>query len=479
MVIFDCEKKDGIAELISSKASVVFDSQLITSANPDATKSIASLLTIDNPNQIDLFYLDAILASTGWNKNDDVFDKFETWKAKRTPIDKPFNFMHDGNDIIGHITSSIVVSQEGKIVGDDTPLDDIPENFDVLVSSVIYKKWPEENRTEEISEIIKEIGEGKWFVSMECLFPSFDYAVIDEAGNQYTITRNEHTSFLTKHLRVYGGTGVYQNHKIGRLLRDFTFCGKGLVNQPANPRSIIFNDSIIFNGSEASVKMFSETEGKNTMSDEKLETKISDLEKQIASLTEENKTLKAQAEEEAKQGYEDKIAALEAEITTIKAQLSEKETTVAELQKSSEEANKALASKEEELNKIKTEMIVASRTNKLTQAGLSTEEVATVLAKWQSVDEAMFDEVVTLHAEAKKNCAKKDEMKEECSKSSDELEDDKAAADTPATVEVAEEPNDKSLATEGENPEEAKAQTLEVTKAGLRKLFKTTRNKKQ
>ena len=158
MVIFECEKKDGIAELISSKASVVFDSQLITSANPDATKSIASLLTIDNPNQIDLFYLDAILASTGWNKNDDVFDKFETWKAKRTPIDKPFNFMHDGNDIIGHITSSIVVSQEGKIVGDDTPLDDIPENFDVLVSSVIYKKWPEENRTEEISEIIKEIG---------------------------------------------------------------------------------------------------------------------------------------------------------------------------------------------------------------------------------------------------------------------------------------------------------------------------------
>ena len=299
MVIFEQERKDGIAELVSSKASIVFDTQLITKPTPKDDKSIAALLEIDNPGQIDLFYLNCILASTGWNKNDDVFDKYETWRARATPVDKPFNFMHDGNDIIGHITGSLAISQQGQTIDDDVELNNLPDDFDLLVSSVIYKRWPGEDRTEEIAQLIKEIGEDKWFVSMECLFPGFDYALIDENGNQHIIKREESTAFLTKYLRVYEGTGNYQGYKIGRLLRDFTFSGKGLVDRPANPRSIIFNDSMIFNGSEASVNMFTETEGSNTMTDEK-DTKISDLEKQIASLVEENKTLKTQADEEVK-----------------------------------------------------------------------------------------------------------------------------------------------------------------------------------
>src|SRR5688572_18028326 len=41
--------------------------------------------------QVDLFYLDSLLASIGWNLNDDVFDRIEVWKARATPEDKPFN----------------------------------------------------------------------------------------------------------------------------------------------------------------------------------------------------------------------------------------------------------------------------------------------------------------------------------------------------------------------------------------------------
>ena len=48
-----------------------------------------------NEDQIDLYYLKSILVSTGWNKNDDVFDSKELWAAKNTPEDKPFNFMHN------------------------------------------------------------------------------------------------------------------------------------------------------------------------------------------------------------------------------------------------------------------------------------------------------------------------------------------------------------------------------------------------
>lgn len=484
MVIFPQEQIDGIAELISSKASITFDSPLtITKDSSKIEKSIATILEIENPNQIDLHYLDAILVSTGWNKNDDVFDKYETWKARKTPVDKPFNFMHDGNDIIGHITGSVPISQDtGSIIADDTELDDIPDNFDILVSSVIYKHWPDEDRIEEIQEVINEVNEGKWSVSMECLFPSFDYAIIDTEGNQHIIQRNETTAFLTKYLRAYDGEGVYQNCKIGRLLRNFTFSGKGLVDRPANPRSIIFNDSILFNGSEASVKVFSETEGNITMADEK-DTKISDLEKQIASLTTENKSLKAQAEEEAKKGYEDKIAALEAEIASIKTQLSEKEVTVAELQKTQDENSQALASKEAELTQIKAEMVKTARASKLAQAGVEADKVDEVLAKWSAASDEMFDEIVTLYTEAKKNCAKdkedmKDMEKEDCSKADETPETDQADASTPEEVVVVEEPKDKSLATAGETPEDATVKVQETAKASLMKsVFKTTRTK--
>ena len=47
--------------------------------------------------------------------------------------------------------------------------------------------------------------------------------------------------FLHKHLRAYGGKGGYEDHKIGRLLRNIVFSGKGFVNKPANPDSVIFD----------------------------------------------------------------------------------------------------------------------------------------------------------------------------------------------------------------------------------------------
>ena len=40
------------------------------------------------------------------------------------------------------------------------------------------------------------------------------------------VPRSEQTSFLTKYLRSYGGSGEYDGARIYRVLRDFTFSGK-------------------------------------------------------------------------------------------------------------------------------------------------------------------------------------------------------------------------------------------------------------
>ena len=67
---------------------------------------------------------------------------------------------------------------------------------------------------ERMNNIIEEIEEGKWFVSMECMFPNFDYALRDSQGESKIVRREEASAFLTKHLRAYGGTGKYEGYTV-------------------------------------------------------------------------------------------------------------------------------------------------------------------------------------------------------------------------------------------------------------------------
>ena len=73
------------------------------------TKSIAAY------SDKDLYYVQSILVSSNWNKNDDIFDKAEVWAAKNTPEDKPTNLEHDENTIIGHIVSNWPIDESGEV----------------------------------------------------------------------------------------------------------------------------------------------------------------------------------------------------------------------------------------------------------------------------------------------------------------------------------------------------------------------------
>ena len=149
--------------------------------------------------------------------------------------------MHDENDIIDHITGSYVLTKEGKAVADDDP--ERPDEFDIITQGVLYNSWTGEENKDRMEKIIAEIKEGKWYVSMECLFAGFDYALIVEKGVAKVLPRVEASAFLTKHLRAYGGTGEYEGYKLGRALSNIAFSGKGLVSKPANPRSVILSKS--------------------------------------------------------------------------------------------------------------------------------------------------------------------------------------------------------------------------------------------
>lgn len=242
--IFKAEHESGLTELISTQASIAYVApvEFRTDDSVNVDKAVLSTLTrATNNGQVDLHYLKSILATVGWNKNDDVFDKAEIWLARATPEDKPFNFEHNAKDIIGHITSNFAIDLNSRTIPDNTPVYELPDVFHIAVSSVLYKYWPDKELVERMQKIIDEITKGEWFISMEALFDNFDYAVVDEEGKNYVVARTDASAFLTKHLRVYGGSGQFDNKKVGRLLRNIVFSGKGLVRKPANPHSIIFD----------------------------------------------------------------------------------------------------------------------------------------------------------------------------------------------------------------------------------------------
>jgi hypothetical protein len=415
-------------------------------------------LADSNPDQIDLYYLDSVLVSTGWNKNDDVFLSEAAWDARNTPEDKQFNFMHDENDIIGHITGCHVLDNEGNKVEGNVP----PNSFDIITQAVLYNSWIDPENRERMKDIIEEIEDGKWFVSMECLFSDFDYALIDPKGNHKLLERGEASAFLTKHLRAYGGDGEYEGHKIGRALKNIAFSGKGLVSNPANPKSVILNPAKAFDiKHEDKITIFS---GEIDMSNDNvniLDQQVSDLKQKLEDSHAENSAMKKDIENA-------KDNDLAATVETFEADLTSKDETIASLEEASKalevritELEDAIAKKDEALLEATTkieaqeaEAKLSARRAALVEAGADEESVEETLTAFTEATDEMFAQLVAVmqkkmaewppNKDKDKDKKKKEEAewppnKDKDKKKKDEEKDKEAKASEETETEASEE----------------------------------------
>jgi hypothetical protein len=291
MIIYNQEITDGLEEQIQASASI----SIASLANPissDNKHNIKNIKALASYNDNDLYYVQSILVTSSWNKNDDIFDKEEVWAAKNTPEDKPTNLEHDENTIIGHIVSNWTITDDGILIDPNTPSENLPEKFHIVTGSVIYKAYVNPELKDRTAKLIAEIENGTKYVSMECMFKGFDYGLINEQTGEYKIlSRSDETAFLTKHLRAYGGSGKYENHKIGRVLRQITFSGKGYVDKPANPDSIIFNKDNFtsFSNIKNTENTFS---GVSEISTNPMENNTMSLEKEVAEIKEKVEAMK-------------------------------------------------------------------------------------------------------------------------------------------------------------------------------------------
>jgi len=447
MKIFAAEIQDGLEEILNSRASISYASQAEPSSTQFCTKNtdIKALAGIEDK---DLYYTQSILVTTSWNKNDDIFDKDEVWAAKNTPIHKPTNLEHNEGIIVGHITSNWPITDDGILIDESTPLENLPNKYHILTGSVIYVGYTEPELKERAQKLIAEIEQGTKYVSMECFFKGFDYGLISKSTGQYKILgRSEETAFLTKHLRAYGGLGEYEDHKIGRVLREITFSGKGFVDKPANPESVIFTqNSINFDKSLSLVE--SEKEKNSNFSDigvfsnqANLKENDMTLEKEVAEIKEKIEAMAdckgaiAEAQSTASDletkntELSEVLKAKETELTEVKAAL---ENTILEKEEAAKKMAEDMKKKEEEMQKMKAEFdstneILAAYKDKeaemmkkekkmkrmatLLETGFDTELATSTVEKFESLDDTAFDSMTEVFAAMMP--AKKKKMEEE------------------------------------------------------------------
>jgi hypothetical protein len=311
----------------------------------------------------DLALIVAILVSTGWNGNDDVFTPEEVWKARLSPLHKPMNDNHQADNILGHIVQTRVLDKLGNEITDDTSL---PSEFDIEVAGVLYRAFPK--LSTRINEIISKAQNGEMFVSMEAWFPDFGYGLIDPiTGDTNLIERTENTAFLTKHLRIYGGCGEYQGYRVGRVLKDIIFGAQGFTEDPANPESVI---------KVAAKKMFVTAD-----LSELLEGGVEDVnEEQMKELQDKLDETQVNLEEKTKEvvelqkDHDDKIAVLATNVEELTASVAEAlkqveavEAAKNEIQKQLDEATELVNKSEAELEVIRKNGIARDRLSKLSE----------------------------------------------------------------------------------------------------------------
>lgn len=387
--LFKAEKECGFTSQSLAKASISylakiealsnFDSSKVEKRIIDECKIVAALEEQD----VLLFPFKAILVSTTWNGNDDVFHPYEVWSARNTVKDKRLNLEHDENDIIGHTTSSLTIDNEGNVLDDSTTLDELPEKYHILSNSVIYKNWSNKEKRDRVNKIIEEIPLDKWFVSVEALFSSFDYAILDEQGTFKLIARTEETSFLTKHLRCYGGKGVYEGSKVGRVPRNLVFSGKGIVKVPANPDSIILAKKYDFVMQNKNMGYDIQVNNNKT----KEAQMEQELKNEIAKLQEANQKLQASLAEINVKDFKTQIETLNNELKAKQENLVSTDS----LLKTAREELKSAIDKVAEVEKQRDEL--KSKFDKLEADKKYTDRISLVVSKLK-LDEAKAKKLV-------------------------------------------------------------------------------------
>lgn len=227
----------------------------------DLHKVAASVIPLPdiNKRQPDLAYFTSRFVSSGTNLNNAHFMGSELVKARNSVVAKAVDVEHAEDEIIGHIYACEFTDKKGVKL-DITELAQLEadkldtQDMHIEIASVVYKtRFP---------SLANEIKNGDWKVSMEAYYTSYDVLVgntlmtAEEAQLMGFDVANE--NLYGKSAKIVKSGEVVDQGTIVKVLRGICFSGVGIVKNPANKPSIVFeatagveeaseeNDTIMF-----------------------------------------------------------------------------------------------------------------------------------------------------------------------------------------------------------------------------------------
>jgi hypothetical protein len=207
--------------------------------------SVANILSLpdESARQPDLQYMTAIFVSSGMNKNGAVFLGSELVKARKSIDSKAVDIEHEEQSIIGQITGSAFLKRDRTAIDVETAASSMSSEqldeleMDIGITAIIHKS--------RFPEIAKEIEEGQWMVSMEAYYRDYDIKVGDKIIPREKAEELGFDKLIGTVVQLKDGDKEMGFHLVGRVLRDILFAGVGIVQNPANPRSVIMEAAAI------------------------------------------------------------------------------------------------------------------------------------------------------------------------------------------------------------------------------------------
>lgn len=194
--------------------------------------------------QPDLQYFSSVFVSSGYNLNSAFFLPTELIKAESSVVDKPLDIEHEQDKIVGHLYSKVFALKDRTVFDPAELAASAGEginnvSMDIITASRVYKaRFP---------EVAADILMGKYKVSMECYFRDFDIIVDNLIIPKAEAKQVGLTEEINKIITVKDGNKALGRQRVGRVLRDILFSGCGLVENPANPDSVILETAAVNN----------------------------------------------------------------------------------------------------------------------------------------------------------------------------------------------------------------------------------------
>jgi len=498
--IFEYEKTAGLAEIIqeSLSQSIYLEASCALSNKSQAEGSEIFIPPVLDGVSTDMALFYAVLVTATWNRNDDVFTPAECWAARNSPVWKPANRDHQKsesdkeNKILGVIRESYPVNSKYEIVDSEDKLEHL-----VCGISLWERYWP--TATADIKECVDD---GTQYVSMECMFFGFGYALqlADGSGPIKLLERNKDTSKLTRFLRAFKGKGIVtiegKEYRIGRWLKNVSFTGVGFVTKPANPESIVFNNYVSHTSaseasdpkfmtiSEINLSKIEENSNNSVLSDSQPTKELTMAENKETVKVEENKIEAKPVADEALAAKateaEKRCADLQAMVDSVRAEYNayktECSTKMDQMQKDYECMSESMRKKEALIANLEASISAMRRTAMANDrySALASIDMTDVL---EEKDEAKAKDKVANYTDAEwaivlsmaqKICAAKTVSQAQASKSEETVKESKV--DTTAT-EVAEVKEEKDTASS--TAQAAAVAADNVAEAGVRDQLKS------